>query len=260
MLEKLKLERPIAFIDVETTGKRPRSARIVELSILRVQPDGSEEYKSHRVNPEVPIPAEAIAIHGITDADVAGEPAFRQYAKGVSEFLGSCDVAGFNVIRFDLPVLEAEFKRAGVAFSRKDRQLVDGMVIFHEKERRDLKAAYLKYCGRELENAHSAKEDARASAEVLMGQLEMYADLPRDVPGLCAFCAKGKENYVDDEGRFVWVEGEAVFSFGPHEGRLLKDIASENPGFLEWMLHRDFPPDVQDIVTNALRGEFPQAQ
>jgi len=258
MLEKLKLERPIAFIDVETTGKRPRSARIVELSILRVQPDRSEEYKSHRVNPEVPIPAEAIAIHGITDADVAGEPAFRQYAKGVSEFLDSCDVAGFNVIRFDLPVLEAEFKRAGVAFSRKDRQLVDGMVIFHEKERRDLKAAYLKYCGRELENAHSAKEDARASAEVLMGQLEMYADLPRDVPGLCTFCAKGKENYVDDEGRFVWVEGEAAFSFGPHEGRLLKDIASENPGFLEWMLRRDFPPDVQDIVTNALRGEFPQ--
>ena len=188
-MEKLKLERPIAFIDVETTGKRPRSARIVELSILRVQPDGNEEYKSHRVNPEVSIPAEAIAIHGITDADVAGEPAFRQYAKGVSEFLGGCDVAGFNVIRFDLPVLEAEFKRAGVAFSRKGRQLVDGMVIFHEKERRDLKAAYLKYCGRELENAHSAKEDARASAEVLMGQLEMYADLPRDVPGLCAFCA-----------------------------------------------------------------------
>ena len=116
----------------------------------------------------MPIPSEAIAIHGITDADVAGEPVFRQYAKSVSEFLDGCDIAGFNVIGFDLPVLEAEFKRAGVAFSRKGRQLVDGMVIFHEKEKRDLKAAYLKYCGRELENAHCAKEDARASAEVLM--------------------------------------------------------------------------------------------
>jgi DNA polymerase-3 subunit epsilon len=260
MLEKLQLEGPIAFIDVETTGKRPRSARIVELSILRVQPDGGEEYKSHRVNPEVPIPAEASAIHGITDADVAGEPAFRQYARSVSEFLDGCDVAGFNVVGFDLPVLEAEFKRAGVAFSRKGRQVVDSMVIFHEKERRDLKAAYLKYCGRELDNAHSAKEDAMASAEVLMGQLEMYADLPRDVPGLCAFCARGKGDYVDDEGRFVWAEGEAAFGFGPHEGRLLKEVASEDPGFLEWMLRRDFPPDVQDIVNNALRGEFPQAQ
>jgi len=260
MLEKLKMERPVAFIDVETTGRRPRSARIVELSILRVQPDGSEEYKSHRVNPEMSIPAEAIAIHGITDADVAGEPVFRQYANGVSQFLDACDIAGFNVIGYDLPVLEAEFKRAGVVFSRKGRQLVDSMVIFHEKEKRDLKAAYLKYCGRELENAHSAKEDARASAEVLMGQLEMYADLPRDVLGLCAFCARDKDNYVDDEGRFIWVDGEAKFNFGSHEGRSLKDIASENPDFLEWMLRRDFPTDVQDIVTNALRGEYPQAQ
>jgi len=157
MLKNLKLERQIAFIDVETTGISPRSDRIVELSILRIQPDGSEEYKSHRVNPETPIPAEATAIHGITDADVAGEPAFRQYAKSVRDFLEDCDIAGFNVIKFDLPFIEAELARAGVEFSRRGRYLVDSMVIFHQRERRDLEAAYRKYCGGEMENAHSAE-------------------------------------------------------------------------------------------------------
>ena len=151
MLGMLKLERSIAFIDVETTGIKPRSDRIVELSVLRIQPDGSQEYKSHRVNPGVTIPADATAIHGITDADVIGEPAFRQYAQSIRDFLEDCDIAGFNVIGFDLPFLEAEFQRAGVEFSRKDHQLVDSMVIFHMKEPRDLEAAYLKYCGRELE-------------------------------------------------------------------------------------------------------------
>ena len=260
MLKNIKLERPLAFIDVETTGKRPRSDRIVELSVLRIQPDGSEEYKSHRVNPEVPIPAAATEIHGITDADVAGEPAFRQYAKSVCEFLEGCDIGGFNAIGFDLPFLEAEFWRAGVEFSRKGRRLVDAMSIFHKKEPRDLKAAYLKYCSKELENAHCAEEDAKAAAEVLEGQLEMYEDLPRDISALFAFCCEGGENHVDAEGKFVWVEGEAVFNFGPQEGQSLKDVAAENPGFLEWMLRRDFPPDVQDIVSKALRGEFPQKE
>ncbi len=257
MLGMLKLERSIAFIDVETTGIRPRSDRIVELSVLRIQPDGSQEYKSHRVNPGVTIPPEATAIHGITDADVTGEPAFRQYAQSVRDFLEDCDIAGFNVIGFDLPFLEAEFQRAGVDFSHKDRQLVDSMVIFHMKEPRDLEAAYLKYCGRELENAHCAEEDARVSAEVLVGQLEEYEDLPKDMPGLCAFCAADRENYVDAEGRFIWQEDEAVFNFGKHSGRPLREIAQEYPDYLDWVLGQDFPLEVREIVGRALKGQFP---
>ena len=145
MLKNLSLERPLAFIDVETTGLKPSSDRIVELSILKIHPDGKREHKSHRVNPEIPIPAEVAAIHSITDADVIHEPTFLQYAKSIRDFLDDCDIAGFNVIKFDLPFLEAEFKRAGVNFSRQNRQLVDSQVLFHLLEPRDLKRAYLKY-------------------------------------------------------------------------------------------------------------------
>lgn len=190
MLKNLKLDRPIAFIDVETTGLSPYSDRIVELSILKIHPDGNGEYKSHRINPEIPIPAETTAVHGITDADVANEPAFRQYAKSIRDFLEDCDIAGFNVIKFDLPCLEAEFARANVEFSRQGRYLIDSQVIYHQREPRNLQAAYHKYCGKEMVNAHSAEEDAKTSAEVLDGQLEMYQDLPRDVSGLCALCYK----------------------------------------------------------------------
>ncbi len=261
MLKNIKLEKPLAFIDVETTGTNPYTDRVVELSILRIQPGGIEEYKSHRVNPEVPIPAEATAIHGITDADVAGEPAFRKYAKSVCDFLEGCDIAGFNVIKFDLPCLEAEFARADIDFSRRGRYLVDSMVIFHQRERRDLEAAYRKYCGGEMENAHSAEGDAKASAEILDGQLEAYGDLPRDVPALCGLCYTVDESYIDAEGKFVWVDGEAVCTFSKdHTGRRLKDIAAESPGFLTWIVNKDFSPKVKDIASKALRGEFPQME
>ena len=259
MLENLRLERPIAFIDVETTGTNPHSDRVVELSILKVHPDGKEEYKSHRVNPGVPIPAEATAIHGITDADVKGEPEFRQYARSVCDFLDGCDIGGFNVIKFDLPCLEAEFDRAGVGFSRKGRHLVDSMVIFHQRERRDLEAAYLKYCGGKMENAHCAEEDAKAAAKVLDGQLEMYGDLPRDVAGLGDLCYVVAENYIDAGGKFVWVDGEAVCTFGKkYKGSKLRDIAAGDPSYLSWISGADFSPEVREIATKALNGEFPE--
>ena len=259
MLENLKLERPIAFIDVETTGTNPYSDRVVELSILRIQPDGTEEYKSHRVNPGVPIPAETTAIHGITDADVAKESAFRQYARSVRDFLDGCDIGGFNVIKFDLPCLEAEFARAGVEFSRQGRHLVDSMIIYHQRERRDLEAAYRKYCGGEMDNAHCAEEDARAAAQVLDGQLGMYEDLPRDVAGLGGLCYVVAENYIDAEGKFIWVEGEAVCNFGKkHKGRRLKNIAIEDPDYLSWIANADFSIEVKEIAINSLNGEFPE--
>lgn len=257
-MKNLQLDRPIAFIDVETTGLSPYSDRVVELSILKVHPDGAEEYKSHRINPGIPIPAEATAVHGITDADVAGELAFQRYARSIRDFLEDCDIAGFNVIRFDLPCLEAEFARANVEFSRQGRYLVDSQVIYHKRDPRDLKAAYRKYCGKEIEGAHSAEEDAKATAQVLDGQLEMYQDLPRDVSGLCALCYQVEENCVDAEGKFVWVEGEVVCNFGRHKGRLLKEIAVDNPGYLEWISHGDFSIEVKEIANKALDGEFPK--
>ena len=264
MLKNIKLERPLAFIDVETTGTNPYTDRIVELSILRIQPDGSEEYKSHRVNPERPIPVEATAVHNITDADVAGEPTFRRYAKSVCQFLDGCDISGFNVITFDLPFLEVELERARVGFSREDRQLADVMVIYHQKaprelgKPRNLTAAYLKYCGKELEGAHGAEKDATASAEVLDAMVEEHNDLPKDVSGLCAFCNEVRKNYVDLEGRLIWVEGEVTLNFGSHGGRPLKEIAEEHPDYLLWILRADFPPDVCEIVEKALDGEFPE--
>ena len=263
-MKNLQLHRPLAFIDVETTGLSPHSDRIVELSILKIHPDGAEEYKSHRINPGVMIPAEATAVHGITDADVAGEPAFQQYARSIRDFLDGCDISGFNVITFDLPFLEAELERVGVDFSREGCQLVDSMVIYHQKEPREpgksrnLKAAYLKYCGKELEDAHGAEKDATASAEVLDAIVEEHNDLPRDVSGLCAFCNEVRKDYVDLEGRLIWVEGEATFNFGKHGGRPLKEIAAEYPDYLLWILGEDFRPDVREIVEKALQGEFPE--
>jgi len=260
MLKNLKLERPLAFIDVETTGTNPNSDRVVELSILRIHPDGREEYKSHRVNPGVPIPADATAVHGITDADVSGLPMFRQYAKSVRDFLEGCDIAGFNVIKFDLPCLEAEFARAGIEFSRRGRYLVDSMVIYHQRDPRDLQAAYRKYCGGEMVNAHVAEEDAKAAAAILDGQLEKHGDLPRDTAGLCALCYKVEENCVDADGKFIWVEGEAVCNFGKkYKGRKLRDIATEDPSYLSWIAGADFSVEVRELAKSALEGHFPKA-
>ncbi|MFC2024601.1 exonuclease domain-containing protein, partial [Chloroflexota bacterium] len=225
----------------------------MELSILKIHPDGSEEYKSHRINPGVTIPPETTAIHGINNADVADEPTFRQYAKGIRDFLENCDIAGFNVIKFDLPCLEAEFSRANVEFSRQGRYLIDSQIIFHQRDPRNLQAAYQKYCGKEMKYAHSAEEDAKVSAEVLDGQLAMYQDLPRDVSGLGALCYEDKKNYVDTEGKFIWVEGEAVCNFGKkHKGSRLKDMAIEDPDFLSWIASADFPIEVKEIAINAI--------
>ena len=257
-MKNLRLERPLAFIDIETTGRNPYSDRIVELSILKISPDGNGEYKSHRINPGIPIPEETTAIHGITDADVAEEPPFQQYARSIRDFLEGCDISGFNVINFDLPCLEAEFTRSNVDFSRKSRYLIDSMVIFHQREPRNLKAAYLKYCGKEMGNAHSAKEDAKASSEILDSQLDMYKDLPRDVAGLSALCYKIDVNNIDADGKFIWVEKEAVCNFGKHKGHSLKEIAAEYPDYLEWVSRGDFSMEVKNIAIKTLNGEFPE--
>ena len=244
---------------METTGLSVSSDRIVELAILKIHPDGTEDFRSVRINPEIPIPTAATNIHGITNEDVADKPKFRQYASSLRHFLNGCDIAGFNVIKFDLPFLEAEFKRAGVNFSRQNRQLVDSQVLFHLLEPRDLKTAYLKYCGKEMETSHTAEGDATAAAEILDGQLEIHPELPRNVAGLCAMCYTVPENYIDPDGKFIWSDGEAVCNFGKkHYGRKLKDMAVEAPDYLQWIATADFTPEVKELVSKALHGEFPQ--
>jgi len=259
MLDNLPLKRPLAFIDIETTGLKPNTDKIVEISILKIHPDGNSIYHSKRINPEIPIPPEATAIHGIANADVANEPSFRQYAIGIRDFLDGCDLSGFNIIKFDLPFLEAEFKIANVEFSRKNRQIIDCQVLYHLKEPRDLNAAYIKYCGKQLKNNHTAEADVTASAEILNKQLEIYPELPRTVEELCSLCYVTREDFIDVDGKFIWSDGEAICNFGKkHNGRSLKDIAKEDPGYLEWIAKADFNPEIKEIVNKALCGEFPK--
>lgn len=257
-MKNLKLDRPMAFIDLETTGNRYYADRIVEFSVLKIHPDGSEEYKSRRVNPEMSIAPEAMEKHGITDAELVDEPVFRQLAKGICEFLDGCDLSGFNILGFDLPLLEYEFERVEIEFSRDNRQIVDSMAIFHMREPynpdipRNLGAAYQKFCDKELTNAHSTESDVRASVEILDSQLEVYDDLPSDVEGLCSMCFEPRKNFIDVAGRLVWLEEEATFNFGKHRGRPVREIAEEYPDYLGWMLTQDFSPEVRDIVKGAL--------
>lgn len=186
-MSNFTLQRPLAFIDVETTGLNPKIDRIIELTILKILPNGTEELMRKRINPEMPILSESYAVHGISDKDVEAEPIFRNYARSLLEFLDSCDLAGFGIVRFDLPFLEAEFRRCGIEFSRKDRYMVDALTIFHQLEPRDLAAAYKKYCGKEMESAHSSHADAKAALEVLEGQLKAHPELPERLVN-CILC------------------------------------------------------------------------
>jgi DNA polymerase-3 subunit epsilon len=253
-MKHLKLDRPLIFLDLETTGLNTSIDRIVDITLLKIHPDGREESKTRLINPEMSIPEEAIKVHGITDEKVAGEATFKQIAKGFKEFLEGCDLCGFNIKGYDLPLLEAEFRRVGVQFSRSGRRIIDTQVIFHKYHPRNLEAAYKKYCDKELENSHTSDVDARASAEILNSQLEIHSDLPKDLNSLHEFCcAPGEANWVDPDGKLIWYDGEIVCNFGKkHKGRLLKEIAGIEPGYLEWMLSADFSAEVKSILSDIL--------
>jgi DNA polymerase-3 subunit epsilon len=257
-VQHLTLERPLVFFDLETTGTDPASDRIVEISVLRVEPDGSRESRTRRINPGRPIPAEATAVHGIRDEDVRDEPFFRQLARGLLEFLAGADLAGFNVTRFDIPLLEREFRDCGLDLGLAQRRVVDAMTIFHRMERRDLGAAVEFYLGREHSGAHAAEADVLATAEVLDAQLARYAELPRSVDGLDGWMRPGGEDAVDRSGKFRWQGGEVVFAFGKHQGRALREVAAESSGYLEWIVKSDFPSDAKALVDEALQGRFPE--
>lgn len=254
----IKIDKPLVFFDLETTGTNIQNDRIVELSVIKFFPDREKEIKTRRINPEMPIPAEATEIHGISDADVAECPTFKSVSKNLFIYLENCDLAGYNIARFDIPVLTKEFSRAGLDFSISGRRVIDPYVIFCQKEPRTLAGAFQFFCGKELEGAHGAEADTLATIEVFNGQLQKYPDLPHDLDQLNEFCDQKDPNAIDEGGKFKWQGEQAVVAFGQNSGAQLKNIAVENPGFLKWMIRMDFPDDAKDIAKNALQGIFPE--
>ena len=251
---KLNLKNPIVFLDLETTGVDVANDRIIEISLVKVCP-GSDtpEVKTRRIKPlddrgeVMHIPEEATAVHGITDADVAGEPTFRQIAKSLAEYLKGCDLGGFNSNRFDIPMLAEEFLRAGVDIDLKRHKFVDVQTIFHKKEQRTLSAAYMFYCGKDLENAHAAEADTLATYEVLKGQLDKYEGDPRienNVDKLAKMSTKQKT--VDYAGRLILGDNdEPVISFGKHKGKTTREVYFSEPSYFAWIDNGDFTLDTK---------------
>lgn len=242
---QLNLIRPIIFFDLETTGTSVTADRIVEISLIKVFPDGHTEEKTRRINPERHIPEESTAIHHITDEDVKDAPTFRQIAKSLHELFEDSDIAGFNSNKFDVPLLIEEFGRVGLSFDVSGRNFVDVQGIFHKMEQRTLVAAYRFYCGKELTDAHSASADTRATYEVLLSQLDRYPELKNDVEALAEFSSGGRN--VDLAGRMVYDDNhEPIFNFGKNKGRKVKDIVRYEPGFIQWIMQGDFPKETKD--------------
>jgi DNA polymerase III subunit epsilon len=256
---ELKLRRPIAFIDIETTGISVSTDRIVEISVLKISPGGKEEWMSTRVNPGIPIPPKSTAIHGITDKDVENAPAFKEIGKNLAAFLEGTNLAGYNAIKFDIPVIAEEFLRVNIDFNFLKRKYVDVQVIFHKKEQRTLSAAYLFYCNKLLENAHSSKADTEATFEVLKAQLDKYQDLENDVDKLADFSSFN--NNVDFAGRIIYDEnGIEVFNFGKHKGKSVDAVFKEEPSYYSWMMNGDFPLYTKKILTEIKLRSFGKGQ
>jgi len=247
------LERPLVFFDLETTGLDLRNDRIVELAFIKITPLGDVLERERRFNPGIPIPPEATAVHGISDADVADELPFSRTARSLADMLDDSDLAGFNVRRFDIPMLLAEFKRCGVEFAMEGRLVVDMQNIFHREEPRDLSAAARFYLRREHEEAHTALGDIRTSAGVLGAQLQRYPHLPQDLAGLHAYCEEYAPTLTEVDRWFGPEEKDRVFRRGKHRGRPLAEVATEEPDYLRWMIGADdMDEEVVAIVRQAL--------
>ena len=258
---QLNIKNPVVFLDLETTGIDIVKDRIVEIAILKIHLDGSEEEKVLRINPEMPIPEESIRIHGITNEDVANEPVFREVARNIAKFIEGCDVAGFNSNRFDIPMLAEEFLRADVDIDLKKRKFIDVQAIFHKMEKRTLAAAYKFYCGKPLVDAHSAIADTRATYEVLKAQLEVYKGVEfedsngatsvpvvNDVEKLSEFSSYDRN--VDFVGRIVYNDkGVEVFNFGKNRGVPVEKVLREQPGYFGWIMNSEFPLYTKKVLT-----------
>nr|WP_298656112.1 3'-5' exonuclease [uncultured Flavobacterium sp.] len=245
---ELKLNRPICFFDLETTGIDVGKDRIVEIAIFKVYPNGTKESKTWLVNPTIPIPAQATAVHGISNEKVANEPTFAVLASQIYNMIKDSDLAGFNSDRFDIPLLAEELLRAGVDFDMKNRVSVDVQTIFHKMEERTLSAAYKFYCGQTLENAHSAEADTMATYEILKAQLDRYTDLQNDMKSLAAFTTRKKS--IDFAG-FIAIndKGQEYFTFGKYKNVLVDEVFDKDPGYYGWIQNADFPLYTKKVLT-----------
>lgn len=265
---RLNLTKPIIFFDLETTGVNVSTDRIVEISMIKIMPDGEEIIKTERINPERPIPAEVSEIHGIYDNDVKDKPTFKDRAVELKQFIGNCDLAGYNCLKFDIPLLVEEFLRAGVDFEVRNRNMVDVQNIFHEMEQRTLKAAYKFYCDKDLVNAHSAEADTIATLDVLKAQIERY-------DGVAYVDKKGNESFpvvnnmkalaefsnrfktADLSGRIVFNDqGVEVFNFGKYKGKSVEEVFSREPQYYDWMMRSEFPHHTKKIITEIKLRAF----
>lgn len=253
---KLNLSRPIVFFDLETTGTSITNDRIVEISYIKVNPDGSEQTDTIRVNPGMPIPPGSTAVHHITDSDVAEAPRFADIAVELDRIFADCDFAGYNSNKFDVPLLVEEFSRAGINFQIAGRRFVDVQNIFHKMEQRTLVAAYKFYCGKDLANAHSALADTRATYEVLQSQLDRYDNLKNDVEMLAEFSRSGRG--LDLASRVVLDDNDVpVFNFGKHKGRPVKEVFRKERSFYSWIMQGDFPKNTKDVLTVLYYEVYP---
>lgn len=247
---KLNLNRPIAFFDLETTGINLQTDRIVEIAILKINPDGTEQLFLKLVNPEMPIPAQATAVHSITDEMVADKPTFKHLVSDVLEFIHNCDLGGFNINRFDVPLLAEECFRCGYDLLVDTRKMVDVQVIFHKMEERTLKAAYKFYCQKDLVDAHSAEADTKATYEILLAQLNHYPQLIPSVDYLSEFTSYRKTPDLENKFRFDESE-QIVFNFGKHKDKLLKQVFIDEPSYYYWMMERDFLQSTKALITRV---------
>lgn len=252
---ELLLKNPLVFFDLETTGINIASDRIVEISWLKVGPDGRESSQTHLVNPTIPIDPRATAIHGISDEDVKEQPTFSEMAQNLANAFEGCDFAGYNSNKFDIPLLAEEFLRAGVDFDLRKRKFIDVQVIFHKMEQRTLAAAYQFYCKKVLEDAHSAEADTRATYEILKAQLDRYGQLENDVDFLSGFSTQHRS--ADLAGRIIFNDKDVeVFNFGKYKGEPVEEVLKKDPGYFGWILNGDFPRYTKKVLTNIKLRAF----
>lgn len=245
---KLNLKNPIVFFDLETTGINVSSDRIVELTYLKIEPNGNKSSKTIRINPEMHIPEQASDIHGIYDEDVADCPTFRQIASNLAKDIEGYDLAGYNSVNFDIPLLVEEFLRADVDIDLKKRKFIDVMVIFYKKEPRNLSAAYKFYCDKNLDNAHTSEADTMATFEILEAQLNKYPDLDNSIDFLAEFSSHNKN--VDYAGRIIYdSQKREIFNFGKYKGKLVTEVFRQDPSYYQWMMNGDFPLYTKRVIT-----------
>ena len=257
-MKGLKLTRPLVVLDAETTGLNKQVDRIVDICLIKILPNGHEETLKSLINPTIPIPLESTNIHRIKDEDVKDKPTFKEFAQKIIDFVKDCDLCGYEV-KFDLEVLAAEFKRAGINYQKGDIAVLDVKQIHFKLDPRDLSSAYLKYCGKELKNAHRAENDVKATIEILEAQLKQHNELPKDVSALQQFSSPRDPSWIDTEGKIKWYNGKAIINFGQHQGKTLEDLAKSTT-YLRWITGADFSSEVRRIVNEAIEGRFPKLE